>query len=105
MLCPICGAASPTPGAAYIVSFICWISSRISRLRISFGRSGRAALRNTGSPAWTIGRIMEEEDMESQLSKPDIVHGGCASALPVADLLVSMSSGGLYFAPLCVLCG
>ena len=54
--CPICGAASPTPGAAYMVSFICWINSRISRLRISLARSGRAARRSTGSPACTMVR-------------------------------------------------
>src|SRR6185503_3475499 len=65
MPCPICGAASPTPGAAYIVSFICSISSRISRLRISFGRRARAGRRRTGSPAWTMVRGI----------KAHIVHG------------------------------
>src|SRR5215471_7191631 len=51
---PTCGAASPTPGASYIVSRIQSISCCTSSERISERVNSRATCRNTSSPDWTI---------------------------------------------------
>src|SRR6266545_2792153 len=54
---PICGAASPTPGASYIVS----IMSSTSRNRATSNCStGFAGCRSTGSPSCRMGRMAME---------------------------------------------
>src|ERR1700680_551690 len=51
---PICGAAKPTPGPAYIVSRICAMSWRISSLAISAALRVRAFWRSPVSPTCKI---------------------------------------------------
>src|SRR5688500_13780353 len=51
---PTCGAASPTPGASYMVSIM---SSAIFRSAWSKGSTGRAGWRSTGSPSCRMGRM------------------------------------------------
>ena len=55
---PICGAASPTPGASRIVSRISGINSWIDGPRISSLVRVRLCFRKTGSPAWTISSFI-----------------------------------------------
>ena len=55
---PICGAASPTPGAARIVAIITRASSRISGLAMRSSGTSAAAPRRTGSPVCTIGAAL-----------------------------------------------
>ena len=52
---PICGAASPTPDTAYIVSIMSSMSVWISGVTLS---TGWAVRRSTSSPYFAIGRIM-----------------------------------------------
>src|SRR5690606_28462531 len=54
---PTCGAASPTPSAAYIVSSMSSMSVRTSS---STTATGSARARNTGSPRIRISRIAIE---------------------------------------------
>ena len=57
-LIPICGAASPRPGASYIVSSISWARTRISS---SISVMGSQSLRKRGSGWIRIGRLIAGE--------------------------------------------
>src|SRR5690606_22146691 len=51
---PIWGAAKPTPGASYMVSFM---SSTSLRILSSISSTGFAGVRNTGSPNFRMGKM------------------------------------------------
>src|SRR5690606_31200082 len=68
---PTCGAARPTPGAAYIVSVMSSSSLRTEALILV---TGRAFLRRTSAGSFTISRIAMYNAPPSDLENAHRIH-------------------------------